>query len=114
MKYLCLLFLILSLKISAQTEIKGFVFSESKHPVIKANVIFMDSQGSISTFVFSNEDGSFLLNTDKFGDFTLQFSAMGYVKKSMAISFIKKGNIIDHSYDLIFELLTKEKKEEIY
>ncbi|WHF52204.1 carboxypeptidase-like regulatory domain-containing protein [Chryseobacterium gotjawalense] len=95
MKYLCLLFLILSLKISAQTEIKGFVLSENKQPISRANVILMDSQSNISTFVFSNKDGSFLLNTDKFGDFTLQFSAMGYVKKSMPISFIKKGTVID-------------------
>ena len=95
MKYICLLFLILFLKISAQIEIKGLIVSESKQPVSRANVILTDSQDNIITFVFSNKDGSFLLNTDKFGNFTLQISAMGYLKKNIPVSFIKKETIID-------------------
>ena len=95
MKHLCLLFLILSLKISAQTEIKGLIISESRQPVSRANVILLDSKDNIMTFVFSNKDGSFLLKTDKFGSFNLQISAMGYVKKNIPVSFIRKGTVVD-------------------
>ncbi|WP_139423898.1 beta-sandwich domain-containing protein [Chryseobacterium mulctrae] len=91
MKYLCLLFIILFLKISAQTEIKGLVWSENKQAVSRANVILTDSQDNIITFVFSDKDGSFLLNTDKFGNFNLNISAMGYFSKKFPVSIIKRG-----------------------
>lgn len=111
MKHLCLLFLILFLKISAQTEIKGFVLSENKQPILKANVILTDLQGNIITFVFSNEDGSFLLNTDIFGAFTLQISAMGYIMKKIPVSFIKRGSNIDLKIIELDADNTKEIKE---
>jgi len=91
MKYLCLLFTILFLKISAQTEVKGIVWSENKQSISRANVILTDSQDNIITFVFSNKDGSFLLNTDRFGNFNLQVSAMGYISKKFPVSMIKRG-----------------------
>ena len=108
MKFLCLLFLILFLKISAQTEIKGWVLSENKQPVSRANVILTDSQDNIITFGFTDKDGSFLLNTSKYGSFNLQVSAMGYVKKSIPVSFIKKNTVIDLN---IIELETDKIKE---
>lgn len=94
MKYLCLLFLILISKISAQTKISGIVLLENKQPVFRANVILTDLNDNIITFVFSNKDGSFLLDTDKFGKFTLQISAPGHIKKSIPVSFITKNSII--------------------
>lgn len=60
MKKLCLLFIILFIKISAQTEIKGFVFSNSNQVLNRANVILLNQNEDIETFVFSNKDGSFL------------------------------------------------------
>jgi hypothetical protein len=95
MKYLCLLFLILFLKISAQTKITGIVLSENKQPLVRASVILTDSQDNIITFVFSNKDGSFLLNTEKFGNFNLQITAMGHEGRSIPVSFIKKNSVID-------------------
>lgn len=91
MKYLCLFFFIFFSKISAQTEIKGLILSENKQPVLRANVILTDSQDQIITFVFSNKDGSFLLNTDTFGNFSLQISAMGYISKKFQFSVIKRN-----------------------
>lgn len=95
MKYLCLLFLLLILKISAQTKITGIIHSENKQPILRASVILTDSQDNIIAFVFSNKDGSFLLNTDKFGNFNLQINATGYIKKNIPVSFIKKNSVID-------------------
>lgn len=95
MKYLCLLFLILILKISAQTKITGIVRSENKQPLLRASVILTDSQDNIIAFVFSNRDGSFLLNTEKFGNFNLQITAAGHANKNIPVSFIKKNSEID-------------------
>ncbi|MCI3936504.1 carboxypeptidase-like regulatory domain-containing protein [Chryseobacterium aahli] len=96
------------MKISAQTEIKGVILSEDKQTLPKASVILTDSQDNIITFVFSNRDGSFLLNTDKFGNFTLQISSGGYVKKSIPVSFIKKNTVINLN---TIELQTDRVKE---
>lgn len=109
MKYLCLLFIILFLKISAQMEIKGWVLSENKQPISKANIILLDSQDNILTFVFSNKDGSFLLNTEKFGNFTLQISAMGYISKKFPFYVIKRGE----NFDLKKITLESDKVKEI-
>lgn len=95
MKYLCLLFLISIFKISAQAKITGFVFSDNKQPVLRASVVLTDSQDNILAFVFSNRDGSFLLNTDKFGNFNLQITSSGYIKRNIPISLIEKNTIID-------------------
>lgn len=111
MKFLCLSFIILFLKISAQTEIKGIVWSENKQTVSRANVILTDSQDNIITFVFSNIDGSFLLNTDKFGNFNLQISAMGYISKKFPVSIIKRGESKDFKSIILETDKVKEIKE---
>lgn len=90
MRYLCLFFIILFLKTSAQTQIKGLVLSETKKPVSNANVILSDPQGNIITFVFSNNDGSFLLNTDKFGQYNIQVNAMGFISSKFPVSITKR------------------------
>ncbi|WP_312078450.1 TonB-dependent receptor [Chryseobacterium sp.] len=113
MKNLCLLFIILFLKISAQTEVKGFVFSEEKHAIARANIILTDAQDNIITFVFSNRDGSFLFNTDKFGQFNLQISAMGYITKKIPVAIIKRGESKDFKTIVLDTDKLKEIKEVI-
>ncbi|WP_100075155.1 carboxypeptidase-like regulatory domain-containing protein [Chryseobacterium camelliae] len=95
MKYLCLLFFILILKISAQTKIAGTVLSDSKQPLLRASIILTDTHDNIIAFVFSNKDGSFSLNTDQYGSFNVQVTAAGHEKKNIPISFIKKNSVID-------------------
>lgn len=109
MKYLCLLLLILYLKVSAQAEVKGFVFSQDKLNISRANVILSDSQDNIITFVFSNKDGSFLLNTNQFGNFTLKITAMGFTEKKIPLSIIKRGE----NFDLKNIYLEKQNVNEI-
>ncbi|WP_435522498.1 beta-sandwich domain-containing protein [Chryseobacterium indoltheticum] len=98
-------------KISAQTEIQGIVWSENKQSISRANVILTDLQDNIITFVFSNKDGSFLLNTDKFGNFNLQISAMGYISKKFSVSIIKKGESKDFKIIILETDKIKEIKE---
>lgn len=111
MKYLCLFCLILFLKVSAQTEIRGVVFTGDKQQIPRANVILMDSQDNINTFVFSNKDGSFLLSTDQFGSFKLQVSAMGYITKEIPLSIIKRGENFDFKNIHLEKQNVKEIKE---
>lgn len=108
MRYLCLLLVISFLRFSAQTEIKGVILTESKQPVSKANIILANPQDDILTFVFTNKDGSFLLNTDKVGEFSLQISALGYIKKNIPVSIAGKSPSIDFG---IVELETDKVKE---
>ncbi|MGI9652541.1 carboxypeptidase regulatory-like domain-containing protein [Chryseobacterium sp. RLHN22] len=111
MRLLWLIFFILFLRISAQTEINGLVVSENKRPILRANVILTDSQDNIITFVFSNKDGSFLLNTDKFGQFNLQISAIGYISKKFPVSIIKRGENFDFKTIILETDKVKEIKE---
>lgn len=111
MKYLCLLSFILFLNISAQTEIRGVVFSEDKQEISRANVILLDSQDNITTFIFSNKDGSFLLNTDQFGSFKLKLSAIGYIIKKIPLSIIKRGENFDFKNIHLERQNVKEIKE---
>lgn len=111
MKYICLLLSILFIKISAQTEISGLLISDSKQPVSRANVILTDSQDNIITFVFSNKDGSFFLNTDNFGNFNLQISAMGYISKKFPVSIIKRNENKDFKTIILETDKVKEIKE---
>lgn len=113
MKYLCLILIIVFYKISAQTEIKGVVFSEYKKEISRANVILMDSHDNIITFVFSNKDGSFLLNTDQFGNFKLQVSATGYITKKIPVAIIKRGENFDVKSIYLERQDVKEIKEVI-
>ncbi|MCY1661024.1 carboxypeptidase-like regulatory domain-containing protein [Chryseobacterium sp. SL1] len=111
MKYLCLLFFILILKISAQTKITGIVHSENKQPLARARIILTDTQDNIITFVFSNKDGSFLLNTEKFGTFNLEITSMGYAGKNILVSTIKKNSVIDLKSIELASDKVKEAKE---
>ncbi|WP_312288474.1 carboxypeptidase-like regulatory domain-containing protein [Chryseobacterium gleum] len=111
MKYLCLLFFILILEISAQAKIAGTVLSDNKQPLLRASIILTDTHDNIIAFVFSNKDGSFSLNTDQYGSFNLQITAAGYEKKNIPISFIKKNSVIDFNAIELSRDKVKEIKE---
>ncbi|SEG46499.1 Carboxypeptidase regulatory-like domain-containing protein [Halpernia humi] len=95
MKFFLLFVLFFSLKIPAQTEIKGFVFSENKAAISKANVILLNDKNQIETFAFSTKDGSFSLNTDKFGKFKVQITAFNFSSKDIEISISQKNQVLD-------------------
>ncbi len=95
MKKLWLLVLFLFLKISAQTEIKGYVFSDNKTPISRTNLILFNDKEQIETFGFSNKDGSFLLSTEKVGAFTIQIAGLNYSSKKITITINQKNQIID-------------------
>ena len=111
MKKLCLLFIILFIKISAQTEIKGFVFSNSNQVLNRANVILLNQNEDIETFVFSNKDGSFSFFTDKTGLYKLKITSFNFLPKEIEIKILQKNQKIDVGKIVLNEEKTKEIKE---
>ncbi len=111
MKPLCLLFLIFFLKISAQTEIKGTVFSDNNTPVNRANIILLNTQNEIETFGFSDKTGSFSVSTDKVGKFVLQITSLNFHPQNIEINIDFKGKVIDVGKIEISKLKEHEIKE---
>ncbi len=111
MKHLYLLFLLFFLKVSAQSEIKGLLMSETNHPLYRANIILADKEDNTLAFVFTNKDGSFLLKTDKFGDMQVQITAVGYQNKKFPIRIIRKNTEIDLKTIVVDHKREKEIKE---
>lgn len=95
MKKTCLLFIIFFIKISAQTEIKGFVFSDKNSFIYRANIILLNQNNDIETFVFSNKDGSFSFFTEKLGSYKLKITSFNYLPKEIAINITRKNQVID-------------------
>lgn len=113
MRFLCLLFLILFSTISAQTEIKGYVLTESGLPVSGANIILLDQQNHIETFVFTQKDGSFSFNTNKHGTLMIKVTALEFLSKVLDISINKSNSTINLKTIFLNNDRVKEIKEVI-
>lgn len=113
MKNVWILFLILFIKISAQTEINGIVISDTKDSVIRANIILLNAKNEIETFGFSDKTGSFSVSTDKFGTFKLQIKSLNYNPKEIEIHIFQKNQKINLGNITISKLKESEIKEVI-
>ncbi len=113
MKKLFLIFLFVFLKISAQTEIKGVLHSDSQKPIASANVILMDPESNILTFVFSNKDGSFLVSTTKTGSLKLKITALNFHPTTLDVTMVNKNIPINLGEIKMIQLKEEEIKEVI-
>ncbi|MDF0720231.1 hypothetical protein P0M11_09510 [Kaistella sp. PBT33-4] len=95
MKHLCVLFTILFIKISAQSEIKGIAVAENGQPIVRANVILFNAANEIETFGFSDKTGSFSVSTQKTGNFTLQLTAFNHQPKKVELLLNSGTKIVD-------------------
>ncbi|SFH83899.1 carboxypeptidase regulatory-like domain-containing protein [Halpernia frigidisoli] len=111
MKFFTILFIIFSLKISAQTEIRGSVIDDHKRPLASVNIILLNSKDNIITFVFSSKDGSFVINSQKTGDFKLKITALNFHPNILDISIINKNKPIDLGKITLVQLKETEIKE---
>ncbi|MGK0389793.1 MAG: iron complex outermembrane receptor protein, partial [Maribacter sp.] len=88
--YTCLLFLGISLSLTAQVSVQGIVLDEDAIPVIGATVMVgNDNMGTVSEF-----DGSFVLSGMKAGAQTMTISYIGYS------DVVQELNLIDGMNDL--------------
>lgn len=113
MKKLCLLFIILFIKISAQTEIKGFVLSDKNSFIHRANIILLNQNDDIETFVFSNKDGSFSFFTERIGFYKLKITSLNYLPREIDINITRKNQVIDIPKIVLSEDKVREIKEVI-
>lgn len=111
MKYFLILFLIISNIIFGQTEVLGKVYSDSGKPISSANLILIDEQSNIITFVFSNKDGIFVLNSPITGDFKLKITALNFHPTILDITISNKNIPIDLGKITLVQLKETEIKE---
>src|SRR5688500_19112571 len=106
----CMLFLLVNLNIYAQNLIiKGTIKDIENETIISASVILKDNTGKIITYTYTNELGTYNLNTDKLGQFVLIASAMGFEQKSVDIVIKDKNET--KTIDFFLTPKVKELKE---
>jgi len=86
-KIFLILSFIISLKSFSQTILKGSVSETSKKAIPYGSVVLKSAlDESIVTYGFTKEDGSYVLETTKKGNFTLHFSALGFATKIVPLA----------------------------
>lgn len=77
----------------AQKQIKGKVKDEKAKPLPSVMVSLKDKEGSTLGFARTNEKGDFVISTDENGsDFILEFSILGFGKKTINLTDFNKTN----------------------
>lgn len=75
----------------AQKQIKGNVKDEKAKPIPSVMVSLKDKEGNTVAFSRTNEKGDFTINVDPVGTgLTLEFSTLGFEKKSIAVTDLNK------------------------
>ncbi len=81
------LIFLFSTSVFAQVKINGFVKDIINAKGVFANVVLKTSiDNSIITYAITNNDGSYLLKTDKIGEFNLIFSALSFGTKKIPLT----------------------------
>ncbi|WP_396171145.1 carboxypeptidase-like regulatory domain-containing protein [Flavobacterium sp.] len=93
----------------SQNIIKGEVKDSNKQPIISASVILKNDTGKITTYVYTNELGNYILKTEKTGQFVLIASSMGFEQKSFDFLIENKNEI--KTIDFILSPKITELKE---
>ena len=80
-----MIMLLFSNSIWGQSRFYGTLKDENEKPIVSASLILKDSAGKITAYTFSNDLGSYTLQTDKTGKFLLSISSMGFEKKEIEV-----------------------------
>ncbi|TRO67407.1 outer membrane beta-barrel family protein [Christiangramia sabulilitoris] len=115
-KIIPLIFLMFSLVINAQSDLKGNIENINKEPVAFANVILLNAQDSTSVYkgTISEEDGSFLLENVADSTYLLKVSFVGYAENLRLVKV--KGDTklktisLDVSSDALDEVVLNARK----
>jgi len=95
MKQLCCILIIFCIRVSAQSEIKGFVVPSDNPQSLKATVTLLNENDEIEAFGFSDKAGSFSIFTNKLGTFKIQIKAFNYNSKNITVEISAKNQIIN-------------------
>lgn len=86
----------------SQTSITGKIFDDKKKVIPFTNVLLKNSENSIVAYTFSDEDGSYEIETNNHGNFNLVISAMGFERKIILIE------ITENTKNMNFDVVLKE------
>ena len=87
----------------SQTKITGTVYDDID-PIPAASVILKDTEGSIISYTFTNENGEYVVKTDAKGSFILECSSLDHNSKSKEI-LIQDETEIKIDFELESEII---------
>ena len=98
----------------AQTTITGTVKDSLNHPVVSANVILKsDSDGTIITYGYTNDQGVYILEIDQTGNFIINYSSLSYKTINIPITISRsekeliKDVVLQDETQLLDEVIFK-------
>ncbi len=92
----------------AQTKVLGLVTDESNSPLYSVSVILKDSiNNSISSYTYSDNEGNYILKTEKTGKFNLTFSSLGFESKTFVVEIDRTQK------EIKIDVILKEKSFEL-
>lgn len=86
----------------SQTSITGKILDDKKNVIPFSNVLLKNLENSIVAYTFSDEDGSYEIETNNHGNFNLVISAMGFERKTILIE------ITENAKNMNFDVVLKE------
>lgn len=69
----------------SQTSISGKILDDKKKEIPFTNVLLKNPENSIIAYTFSDDGGSYKIETNKHGNFNLVISAMGFERKTILV-----------------------------
>ncbi|WP_258848491.1 TonB-dependent receptor [Polaribacter sp. WD7] len=94
------LFVIITFNSFSQKNIKGIIYDNLKKELTFVNIVLKDSLNNITSYTYSNDKGTYILETDKTGDFILIFSALGYKTVKIPITITKETKTLTQNVTL--------------
>lgn len=90
----------------SQYTISGVVKDSLGNPIGASNVYLKQKEKAIIAYTYANEKGVYKLQTDRTGEFTISFSALGYAKKDYSLLLSENTEIHQDAilYNLPYEL----------
>ncbi|MDP3358667.1 MAG: carboxypeptidase-like regulatory domain-containing protein [Lutibacter sp.] len=86
----------------SQTSVTGKILDDKKNVIPFSNVLLKNLENSIVAYTFSDEDGSYEIETNNHGNFNLVISAMGFERKTILIE------ITENAKNMNFDVVLKE------
>ncbi len=101
-KLIFLFLLITNTFVFSQTTIKGKIDFGNNEETNSVSVILKQGDKTID-YSISNSDNTYILETDKYGSFTLIFSSLNFETKSIEIEILSKTKEIEKNVKLIYQ-----------
>lgn len=100
-RLLLFVFFLLSVPVFGQSQISGTITINSSGETLPgASVIINDIEGNLVTYGITKDDGSYSLEVDKAGDYTIEVNFLGLKKMAQKVTAVQ-GKEITQNFSLI-------------